>query len=143
MGHPAPGILDRPVSRSTSMELLGRSKPRLRVCIVVGVLLRMSSAFLAIAGLFLYENEENKVEDWIIRWWAKLDDASKTAEGKTRLFIRRAASVTSSFFDKLLGPSLISTRTVVVGFGSSVCLSYASFILFGYLGPLIPHYGNH
>jgi hypothetical protein len=110
-----------------------------KLCIAMGFLLRIIAIFLAIAGLCLYENEENKLDDWIISWWIKLDDAAKSASSKTNLFISWAAGVTSSFFDRLLGPNLLSIRTVVVGFGSSVCLTYASMIFFGSLVPLIPH----
>lgn len=116
----------------------GTEQIRVRFCLVVGILLRVLAVFVGAAGLFLYENEEKRLDDWVNDWWIKLDDASKSADSRTGLFISRAAGITSSLSDQLLGPKLLSARTAVVGLGSSLCLTYASVIFFGRLAPHVP-----
>ena len=77
------------------------------------------------AGLFLYEDEEQKFQNRIEQWWIKLDDKQKESRSRVASFMQEIARLTGKGFDKVFGPRLFSLRMIPI----SIFLSFASFLL--------------
>lgn len=82
------------------------------------------------AALFLYENEERRVQNVLENWWIKVHDLEIVAIGRHLAILRTAANLAQSWLDSLFGPRLISLN----GVGVSACLSLISLI--GILGAM-------
>lgn len=81
------------------------------------------------AALFLYEDEERRIQDKLDEWWINLRDMESASRSRALAFTQEVAKLTGRGFDRLLGKSLISLRFAV----SSICFSLASLFLFGYV----------
>lgn len=80
--------------------------------------------FLYIA-VFLYEDEEGAVQNWLEEWWIRLMDKQTSMLSKQAQFLREVAGLGSSILRKVFGTNLLSIRSI----GVSICLSMISMIL--------------
>jgi hypothetical protein len=85
--------------------------------------------------VFLYEDQEGKMQNRIVQWWVKIDDARIASHSRVEVFLRAVAGLTARGFDRALGDGLISFRFA----GMSLCLSIASFSLVGSIGAIHAH----
>src|SRR6266852_4710232 len=78
-------------------------------------------------ALFLYENEQGKIQNVLENLWVRINDYNKTLLSKQTVFMREVARFTENSFRKLFGERLFSLRPAAV----SACFSFASlfFIL--------------
>jgi hypothetical protein len=89
------------------------------------VLIFLSGLFLVCAALFLYEDEQGKVQSVLEDLWLKMDDNRNKLLSRHAAFMRVVAEATDSIFDRLLGKKLFSMRALF----SLYYFSYASFWL--------------
>lgn len=82
--------------------------------------------FLLCMALFLYEDENGKIQNTLETWWIRLKDQQDSAPSRQAAFMKGVARLTTDVFDKLFGQRLISIRAL----GTSLCLSYGTFALF-------------
>lgn len=92
---------------------------------VLFFLLHFLGVVLICACLFLYEDEEGKIQNKIEEWWVRLSDIQKASRSKVASFMREVARLTGSGFDRLFGHRLFSLRVIPV----SIYLSLASLFL--------------
>jgi hypothetical protein len=90
---------------------------------------------LIYCALFLYEGEEGRIQNLIVQWWVKVDDARAIAGSWARAFIQAVARLTVRGFDRVLGERLFSFRFA----GVSLCLSIASIFLLASFGAIRVH----
>lgn len=85
------------------------------------------------AALFLYENEQGKVQSTLEDWWLRIDEKQHSWLSRHTTFMREVAGLVGRAFDQLFGKRIISFQSVSV----STCYSIASFglalILFIYI----------
>jgi hypothetical protein len=79
------------------------------------------------SAVFLYEDHEGKIQNKIVQWWIKIDDARIASHSRVEAFIQGVARLTLQVFDRVLGEKLVSFRFV----GVSLCLGIASFLPLG------------
>jgi len=82
------------------------------VAFIVGIL------FIYIA-LFLYEDEDGRLEDLIEKWWVKLDDERSAALSLQLVFLRGIAKALTDALDWFFGARIFSGRALLV----SACYS--------------------
>ena len=68
-------------------------------------LLHLLGLVIICAYLFLYEDEEGKVQNKIEEWWIKLSDKQTASRSKVAAFMQEVARLTGSGFDRLFGRS--------------------------------------
>jgi len=90
---------------------------------------------LLYSAVFLYEDQEGRIQNRIVQWWVKVDDARITAHTRVSAFVEAVAGLTARGFDRILGERLVSFRFA----GVSLCLSLASFFLVGSISALRLH----
>jgi hypothetical protein len=90
---------------------------------------------LLYSAVFLYEDQEGRIQNRIVQWWVKVDDARIAAHSHVSAFVGAVAGLTVRGFDRILGDRLMSFRFA----GVSLCLSIASFFLVGAIGTLRLH----
>jgi hypothetical protein len=88
-------------------------------------LLHLLGLVIICAYLFLYEDEEGKVQNKIEEWWIKLSDKQTASRSKVAAFMQEVARLTGSGFDRLFGRSLFPLRIIPI----SIYLSLASLFL--------------
>jgi hypothetical protein len=85
------------------------------------------------AALFLYENEQGKVQSTLEDWWLRIDEKQHSWLSRHTTFMREVAGLVGRAFDQLFGKRILSFQSVSV----STCYSIASFglalILFIYI----------
>ena len=90
------------------------------------------------AALFLYENEQGKVQSTLEDWWLRIDEKQHSWLSRHTTFMREVAGLVGRAFDQLFGKRIISFQSVSV----STCYSIASFglalILFIYILKIPP-----
>lgn len=97
--------------------------------------LNVLGMLLLYSAVFLYEDQEGRIQNLIVQWWVKVDDARITAHSRVALFVEAVAGLTVRGFDRVFGDRLLSFRFL----GVSLCLSFASFFLVGAIGTLRLH----
>lgn len=90
---------------------------------------------LMYCAVFLYEDQEGQVQNRIVQWWIKVDDARIVAHSRAAAFLQRVARVTVRGFDRVLGERLLSLRFA----GVSLCFSIASGFLIVTFGSIRAH----
>jgi hypothetical protein len=90
---------------------------------------------LMYCAVFLYEDQEGRVQNKIVEWWVKVDDARIVAHSRAAAFLTAVARLTARGFDRVLGERLISLRFA----GVSLCLSIASVSLITAFGTIRLH----
>jgi hypothetical protein len=102
----------------------------MRVVEIVSRAASLASGLLLLYGaLFLYEDEEGKLQNTIENWWIRLDDLRRRVVSRHNAFLSVVAEVATKFFDRLLGPQLLSLHQIfVVG-----CLALMSLVAYAYV----------
>ena len=101
-------------------------------------LLHLFGLVVLFAAIFLYEDEEKRIQNKLEEWWVALSDKGIKSRSLAAVFMQETAKLTGRGFDRLLGDRLISLRFIV----SSICFSIASLFLFGFVAltfRLVPH----
>lgn len=98
---------------------------------------RMLGGVLIYAALFLYEDEEGKIQNRVEEWWIRVRYTRDRAISGSVAFVRGLARLVGRALDNLLGKKLVSLRVA----GVSYCFTFASIHLFGIIAPFIkgPH----
>jgi hypothetical protein len=86
----------------------------------------LAGALLVYAAIFLYEDEQGKIQNRLEDWWVRVSDAEKTATSRYAVFMREVAKAATGLFDRLFGPKLVSWRAL----RASAAYSTGSFVLF-------------
>jgi hypothetical protein len=92
-------------------------------------LIRALGVLFVCAALFLYENEEGRIQNKLEEWWIRLSDRGKEPRSWAAAFMQDVADSTGRGFDRLLGKRLLSLRFIFV----SISFSIASAFLFVFL----------
>jgi len=78
------------------------------------------------AALFLYEDEQGRIQNKLEEWWVKLRDQEDSAISRHAAFMRAVARLATHGFDRVFGERVFSFRALWV----SGWYSLASYILF-------------
>jgi hypothetical protein len=93
------------------------------------IVVRLLALIIGIAcvyvALFLYEDEQGKVQSVLEEFWIRISDFRKVAVSRTALFMRELADFTDSTFERFFGRKLLSLKSMAV----SACFSSASVCL--------------
>lgn len=87
--------------------------------------LRVAAALVGavfLAAVFLFEDEEGKIQSRLEAWWVGIEVTRVTALSSTARFIQAVAALSGRAFDAVFGKKLFSVRA----FAASVSLSLAS-----------------
>jgi len=90
---------------------------------------------LLYSAVFLYEDQEGQMQNRIVRWWVRVDDARIVAHSRLEAFVQGVARLTARGFDQVLGETLISFRFA----GVSLCLSIVSGLMALTFGAIRAH----
>jgi hypothetical protein len=90
---------------------------------------------LLYSAVFLYEDQEGRIQNRIVQWWIKVDDARIVSHSRAAAFLQAVARLTVRGFDRVLGERLISFRFA----GVSLCLSIVSGLLATVIGAIRAH----
>src|SRR5688500_723937 len=85
----------------------------------------ISGSVFLYAALFLYEDEQGKVQNKLEDLWIKIDVRHHVALSKHTVFMRVVADYTARTLSKLFGEKFFSLRFL----GVSICFSLASYYL--------------
>ena len=55
---------------------------------------------LLYSAVFLYEDQEGRIQNRIVQWWVKVDDARITAHTRVSAFVEAVAGLTARGFDR-------------------------------------------
>jgi hypothetical protein len=83
------------------------------------------------AALFLYEDDEGKLQNRIEIWWIRLNDLEKSSRLRLATFAQAIAQLTGRFLDCLFGKPLRLLRLAGISLSFSAASFYVS--LRGYL----------
>ncbi len=103
--------------------------PRSITTVLAGFL---GAAFLY-AAVFLYEDEERKIQNKLEEYWLKVDDSRIRYSSAAGRFIRSVASLTTRLLNRLFGPRFVSFQALFM----SACLAIASTCVFLTLGEVL------
>jgi len=106
---------------------------------VLGLISGLVFIYIAI---FLYEDEEGKIQNVLENMWLKIEERRTAAISRHTGFIRIASGLIENVFDRVLGRTPVSSQSV----GVSACLSIASIYLLVLVAPGIFPFGyilNH
>lgn len=103
----------------------------------MNTIVRYSALFVGLAsicvGLFMYEAEHKRLQAFLEKLWAKIDDVQEVALSKHTNLLRGVAHIMSRALIRLLGERSLSLRVLAI----SLCFSVASFglslMLLGFL----------
>jgi hypothetical protein len=104
------------------------------VHIALRVLAGVTGALSLYAALFLYEDEQGKVQNKLEEWWVRVRDTQTVALSRQASFMREVARMATVGFDRLFGERLFSLRSFTVSLccsGASIWLGVAVFADFG------------
>lgn len=94
------------------------------IIIMLRVLASMGGLLFIYAAVFLYEDEQGKLQNKLEDWWIRIEDTQRTMLSRHTNLMRYLAGVMTSVIDRLFGARLLSIQSV----GVSICYSYASVI---------------
>jgi hypothetical protein len=80
---------------------------------------------LVYSALFLYENEEGRLQNILESWWLQISQIRSKIVSKETAFVKTVTAITSNCFDRVFGTHLLGPRAL----STSVCYSLASGIL--------------
>jgi hypothetical protein len=97
--------------------------------IVIGIrIITFACGLLLIyVAIFLYEDEQGKIQNTLEDWWVKIDDLKRGALSRHTIFMQETARITNYGFNQLFGKKLVSLQALAV----SACFSIASLGLAG------------
>jgi hypothetical protein len=94
--------------------------------VLVRVVILLLGMLLTLFPALMYEPEVTRLEDRMTGLWIKIDDRRKRTLSRSTIFLREASRLTGHRLDRLLGPRLISFRSVTLfaaySIGSSTLL---------------------
>lgn len=100
---------------------------------ILRVLAGVAGALSLYAALFLYEDEQGKIQNKLEEWWVGLSDMQSEALSRHTGFMREVARLTTQGFDRLLGPRLLSPSVLMPSsFYSSASLLLCT-VVYGFL----------
>jgi hypothetical protein len=76
-------------------------------------------------AVFCFEDEEGRIQNVLEEWWVRLSRSKRAALSGELVFVQGIAKLSSTFFDRLFGPRIVSCRAI----GVSVYLSLASLVI--------------
>jgi hypothetical protein len=82
------------------------------------------------AALFLYEDEQGRIQNRLEEWWVKLSDRRGVALSAHARFMRGVAEVAVAGFDSLFGRRLLSLQALSVSLGFSGISVWLCFAIF-------------
>jgi hypothetical protein len=88
-------------------------------------LLALVGCLLIFVAVFLYEDEQGRIQNTLEDLWIRIDDQQKGATSRRVAFTQAVAQLTSSALDQIFGKKIFSLQAI----GVSLCYSYASFLL--------------
>ena len=91
--------------------------------IALRVIAAVAGALSLYAALFLYEDDQGRIENRLEEWWVRLDDQRNAAVSRHTAFMREVARLAGRGFDRLFGHRLFSLQA----FGASSALSMSTF----------------
>ena len=80
-------------------------------------------------GLFMYEDEEGKLQSRIENVWISIHDRARESGSKSAALFGKVAAIVTKTFNAIFGQKIFSARFV----GASFCYSFAALFLFGSL----------
>jgi len=98
--------------------------------IVLRVLAGIAGAVALYAALFLYEDQQGKIENRLEEWWVKLEDQRNLAVSRNTAFMREVARLAGQGFDRLFGQKLFSLQAFGVSTSLTVAVGCAILTLF-------------
>lgn len=105
-------------------------------------ILRYSAMVLGLAsiciGLFMYEAEHKRLQNFLETLWAKLDDVKEVALSKHTNLLRGVSHIMSRALIRLLGDRALSLRVLAIAFCFSVASFGLSLMLLGFLAGMDP-----
>ncbi|PYX33912.1 MAG: hypothetical protein DMG80_04175 [Acidobacteria bacterium] len=82
-------------------------------------------------SIFLYEDENVRVQSSLEDWWIRLEDQRQAALSRQTLFAREIARSVDRFLDRVLGSDLLSLRAIAISVCYSLCTaSGTALVLF-------------
>lgn len=90
------------------------------------VLAAGTGALLICMALFLYEDEEGKLENRLEQWWQRIRHLHHSAISYETAFLQVVMKITSKGFDRLFGERLLGPKAL----STSIAYSTAGFCLF-------------
>ncbi len=96
-----------------------------------------AGGLLLYGSMFLYEDEQGKVQNRLEGWWVKLDDQGREVTSNYGLFLRRLSRLTSDRLDALFGDRLLTIQAFLVSFLLSLASVAASAPFWPSSEPLI------
>jgi hypothetical protein len=94
--------------------------------IIVRCMAGCLGVILIYSALFLYKDEEDKLENRIEQWWQRIRNLHAHAISRETAFLKVVAEITSKGFTKLFGKRLFGLKAV----SASICYSQAATLLF-------------
>jgi len=82
---------------------------------------------LALTSLWLFEDQEGKIQSWLENWWVRLDDRRKMELSRSAAFLQAIARSLTEQLDRLFGNAYLSRQA----FRVSLCYSSASCLVAG------------
>src|SRR6516225_435142 len=92
---------------------------------VLRILTGLAGLTFVYAAIFLYEDEQGKLQNRLEHWWIEVNDQQKIATSQYASFMRELAKVAAGIFDRLFGSRLFSWRALRV----SAAFSMGSYLL--------------
>jgi len=74
----------------------------------VFALLHVLGLMFIFAALFLYEDEERRIQNKVEEWWIKLSDLQRASRSRAVAFMQEVAKLTGRGFDSVMGERLLS-----------------------------------
>ena len=93
--------------------------------VFVRILAGVAGLTLVYAAIFLYEDEQGKLQNRLEQWWVQVNDKQKAATSQYAVFMREVAKVAAGLFERLFGSRLFSLHAVRV----SAAFSMGSYLL--------------
>ena len=100
--------------------------------ISIRVLAGLAGVLFIYAAIFLYEDEQGKLQNRLEQWWIEISDRELTVPSRYAAFMQEVAKVAAEIFDRLLGDKLFSWHA----FKASSFFSIGSYLLFMSVGSL-------
>jgi hypothetical protein len=85
----------------------------------------VAGALLCYGSLFIYEDEERRIQNALEDWWIRLDDMREHLTRRHIAYLRTINDMVASWLTRLFGKKFFSVRAL----GVSACLSIASLMM--------------
>jgi hypothetical protein len=96
------------------------------VHILLRILAGIAGALLLYVAIFLYEDEEARLQNRLEEIWQRINEVQSRAFSREAAFLYGVTRATRAILDRLMGPELLSLQSIAV----SAAFSVASFSLY-------------